>query len=269
MEAEEIIDELTLYGLSALEARVCVSMLKGGKMSVREIAKESGIVRTDVYRIVKRMRENDLVIEHLGRPLLYEVLSPHDLLQVLVKKQENKLRTLVEKQQELRASLNSMSTSRTPINDVNEYFQVVRGVPNIVDKLREITNCTQDELLILNDKQALANHGDHGLLKNIKQAYDRGVKIQILTEDEEKNLEYIKQLSQYAEVRYIDFIPLLMTVCDAKCLFLGSTIQFMRSYKEKRSILTNNVEFVSMTRRNFNVEWENNSIPAIDSPSKI
>jgi hypothetical protein len=54
-----------------------------------------------------------------------------------------------------------------------------------------------------------------------------------------------------------------MTICDAKCLFLGSTIQFMRSYKEKRSILTNNVEFVSMTHRNFKVEWEKNSIPAI------
>ncbi len=164
--------------------------------------------------------------------------------------------------------MNSIDTTRTPINDVNEYFQVVRGVPNIVDKLREITDITQNELLILNDKQALANHGGHGLLKNIKQAHDRGVTIQILTEAGEENRDYVKQLSQYAEVRYIDFIPLLMTICDAKCLFLGSTIQFMRSYKEKRSILTNNVEFVSMTHRNFKVEWENSSIPAIESPYK-
>ena len=210
MEAEEIVDELTLFGLTALEARICVSMLKGGKMSVREIAKESGIIRTDVYRIVKRMRENDLVIEHLGRPLLYEILSPHDLLQVLVKKQEDKLRTLVEKQQELRVSLNSMDTARTQINDTNEYFQVVRGVPNIVDKLSEITDSTQNELLMLNDKQALVNHGGYGLLENIKQAHDRGVTIQILTEAGEENREYVEQLSQYAEVRYIDFIPLLI-----------------------------------------------------------
>lgn len=176
---------------------------------------------------------------------------------VLVENQENKLKTLVNKQGKLRDSLNSVIKNHISFTDINEYFRLVRGVPNIVNMLREISDGTQSELLILNDKQALANHGGHGLLKNIKKAHERGVTIQILTEAWEENRDYVKQLLKCADVRYIDYIPLLMTICDAKRLFLGSTIPFMRSYKEKRSILTNNVEFVSMTHRNFKVEWEN------------
>ena len=130
-----------------LEAKICLSLFKGGKMSVREIAKESGVIRTDVYRVLNKMKENNLIIEHLGRPLIYEVLSPDSLLEVLVENQENKLRArLVKKQGEQRDSLNSMIKPHISLSDINEYFQFVRGVPNIVNKLREITDSTQSEL---------------------------------------------------------------------------------------------------------------------------
>jgi hypothetical protein len=94
------------------------------------------------------------------------------------------------------------------------------------------------------------------LLEMVETAYQRGVKAKLLTIIDDRNLDHIKGICEYYEVKHIYHIPFLMNIYDRKYLMIGATMPFIQSYKDKTNIFTNKKEFVSLTHANFYEMWE-------------
>ena len=64
----EILEELTKYGITKNQALVYVTLLSTGKASVKRISQVSGIRREEVYRLLPELEKIGLIERILGKP---------------------------------------------------------------------------------------------------------------------------------------------------------------------------------------------------------
>lgn len=98
--SNEILGGLEELGLSKYEASAYYGLLGKGLITANDLAYSSGLPRTKIYSILKKLERKKLVIISNQKPLMFRALSPADTFGNLLLKQEEKingLRKLVER----------------------------------------------------------------------------------------------------------------------------------------------------------------------------
>ncbi|MFH0936449.1 MAG: helix-turn-helix domain-containing protein [Candidatus Woesearchaeota archaeon] len=79
---------LTRIGFSKAESIIYLVVLKLGTCTVKDISKDCGFHRTNIYDILEQLREKGLITEHkLGKALQYKAADPENLYNFLKEKQ--------------------------------------------------------------------------------------------------------------------------------------------------------------------------------------
>jgi sugar-specific transcriptional regulator TrmB len=75
-----MIAELSALGLTETESFIYKAMIKLGSCTVKDIAKESGYHRTNIYDVLEKLKEKGLVSYFKeGRSMHYKISNPHNL----------------------------------------------------------------------------------------------------------------------------------------------------------------------------------------------
>lgn len=98
---KEPLIELSDYCLTEAQAKTYYSLLTLGRTSATEVAKELGVHRAEVYRVLRELKDKRLVTELKGRPSLYSPAPPEEAVNILLIEQEKKIERLRENQQKL------------------------------------------------------------------------------------------------------------------------------------------------------------------------
>jgi CheY-like chemotaxis protein/predicted transcriptional regulator len=105
--------QLPEYGLTEVQARVYYHLLTLGETSSTKVAKQLGVHRSEVYRVLRELAEKGLVNEHKGkRPTLFTPTSPKEALDILLQQQAKTLQRLKEGTPRLVAWLNSHAKTK-------------------------------------------------------------------------------------------------------------------------------------------------------------
>lgn len=84
-----MIDELKNLGFTAAEAVIYRVVLKLGVCTVKDISKDSGFHRTNIYDVLERLKERGLVSCYLeGKTTFYKVSNPENLYSFLEDKKK-------------------------------------------------------------------------------------------------------------------------------------------------------------------------------------
>lgn len=78
-------------GLNENEQEVYLAVLKAGKVAPNEVAKVTGINRTTVYSVAKKLGKMGLMTQDLGQKVTYLVVTPPDKLVALFEREEKKI----------------------------------------------------------------------------------------------------------------------------------------------------------------------------------
>jgi CheY-like chemotaxis protein/predicted transcriptional regulator len=90
-----LLDKLQSFGLTPIQTKVYYQLLMFGRTSPARIAKEIGVHRSEVYRVMRELAQMRLVNEQdAGRPIRYEAKPPKEALATLLQEQEKKLEIL-------------------------------------------------------------------------------------------------------------------------------------------------------------------------------
>ncbi len=90
----EALDILKKFGLSDYEARVLVSLIKGGELTAREISEQSGVPRTSVYEIVDSLKRRGFIELSFSKPQKFRALPVKNILENLKERSEENLSRL-------------------------------------------------------------------------------------------------------------------------------------------------------------------------------
>lgn len=183
-------------GLTSYEIRVYLSLLDAGSMTASDISKKSGVPYSKIYEVLNTLEEKGWLESDSSRPQNFFPKSPSSALETMKLRHENKFR---ESQSAIANELMPMYT-KSGMKERPEIW-VARGVPNILTKVNEVIQNSQQELLV-----ALP-HVAENLAKPVqpilRTLHDRGIKINILA-SAKISADIIKTLGRVSEVRQRD-----------------------------------------------------------------
>lgn len=140
---------LTQLGLDFFESKVYILLLEEGSKTILQIAKESRINRTGVYRIVERLKDMGILEEIQKDNKRLMTASSLSQLELIVKEQETKAETLRKMLPEVSALISPDESSSQPGTSV-QYFKGQAGVKrlleNVLNSPGEVISYTSNDL---------------------------------------------------------------------------------------------------------------------------
>lgn len=105
--------EFAQLGLNENEREVYLAVLKAGKIAPHRVAADTGVNRTTVYSIVKKLGKMGLIVEDLGSKVAYLSAEKPDALVALLEREQQELEKQKEVARTLSRELASMGKGAT------------------------------------------------------------------------------------------------------------------------------------------------------------
>ncbi len=183
-------------GLTSYEIRVYLSLLDAGSMTASDISKKSGVPYSKIYEVLNTLEEKGWLESDSSRPQKFFPKSPSSALETMKLRHENNFR---ESQSAIANELMPMYT-KSGMKERPEIW-VARGIPNILTKVNEVIQNTQQELLVA--LPHVAENLARPVQPILRTLHDRGVRVNILA-SAKINSDIIKTLGRVSEVRQRD-----------------------------------------------------------------
>ena len=88
---QNLIDELTLFGLSANQAKVYLSVINTVQTTVNNISATTGIHKQDIYKILPKLQEMGLIAVTVNRPVVVKAISAEEALDKLISAEQERI----------------------------------------------------------------------------------------------------------------------------------------------------------------------------------
>lgn len=172
--SNEILGGLEELGLTKYEASAYYSLLGKGMISATEIAYHSNLPRTKIYFILKKLEKKNLVFINYQKPLMFRALSPKDSFDNIVRKYENRIKSL----RKIIDTLQQINENGLKNKGIEEKRYLVLNQFSTDSKIIELLKNTNESIDIS------LNHWGNVILnaskEEILKAIYRGVKVRIL-----------------------------------------------------------------------------------------
>ncbi|MBO8181286.1 MAG: TrmB family transcriptional regulator [Archaeoglobus sp.] len=183
---EKVVENLKLLGMSEYEARVYISLVRLGKATAREVHDDSGVPRARVYDVLDKLAKKGFADVEEAEPKRYKAVEPEKIVEKL-------RRRYIAAAEESLIELEKLKFSK------REEFSpalVMRGEWNIRERIRELVNQSEKEILILSSNPDLIL----GLENEILEFSRSGGKIICVFDEMDERL---RKLREYVELRVI------------------------------------------------------------------
>jgi sugar-specific transcriptional regulator TrmB len=243
------------FGLTALQARVYLTLLKLGKARAGRLSFVAGIVRPEVYRILRELSSQGLIQRTPGTPSTYAAISPDKGLSLVIDRQKRRLAELEHK----KVSLVKVLESRAH-NDgiVDRGFNVIMGVDNVIIRARQLISETKQEYAAIMSKYALRRADEDGVMRVITSSRKRNVQVRIISEIDESNSTMADMLSKHVELRRSNEVFFYVDIFDRREMLFGPAISdddLRSTTRREIDLWTNNAQFIKGMQALFERLW--------------
>ena len=143
-----MLDELQKYGLTMVQAKVYCCLVKMKKTSSTKVAKEIGVHRSEVYRVLRELVKIGIASENIAtRPIQYAATPPDRALQHLVQIREKEIEHLKTTLPELLDWLNKQSKpehNAASILIVDDDDTIAKGLSRVLEREGFRVDCARD-----------------------------------------------------------------------------------------------------------------------------
>lgn len=264
-----MINELASFGLTGNEAKVFIALIQLKKTNAHEIAKLADISRQEVYRVLPNLEKAGIIKVIIANPTEYEAIDPHKALTELIQLQQQKLRTqlheLTEKKtaigNELKAT-EGRSVGLAKSKPVK--FMLISGRKAINEKIEDMLLNAKNSVLWMAPKRELNRAVAYGRDELLYSCVKRNVKVKIVTEINEDNLEEVEKINKFCELKHSDEITSAAMIVDGRELIIASAIysdENTLSTELINELWTNDLSHINLMTALFGKMW-NASVPA-------
>ncbi len=187
-ELEEILD------LDDLEVKVYLNLLRAGPITASALAKELGIDRARMYRIVNKLVSRNIISTTLSSPKLCTAVDPHDALKIALEKKEDEVNKIKKSAKVIIDKINNEITTNQ-INSVPT-FRVVQGRQNIYTDISKLIENTTDVIYIVTTLDDVARMYHSTIPEKISICEKNGGKVRLLVDmNDPKLAQFVKRFN--------------------------------------------------------------------------
>jgi sugar-specific transcriptional regulator TrmB len=256
MSAEDLAG-LIEFGLTSLQARTYLALLKLGPCNARQVSSNLQTVRPEVYRALHELCYKGLVVRSPGSPSTYTPLPAVQAVDVLLGRFSEKYAVLNREKPFLVGSLSKYGNQAEAWKE--QRFDLISGRSNAIARNLHMLELAKEEYLCLTSKFGLNRLTSDEFATAVRKANQRGVRVRIIAEIDIPNLQSARDLSQYAELRRLSDISFCIDLTDKDEIIFGPALsdeEASQQHNREVYIWTNNPKFVEGMRTVFERLWK-------------
>jgi len=262
---EEVVDQLTEYGLSKNEAKVVTFLAKRGAERASVVARALKLNRTETYRTLRNLQHRGLVEASLEQPVRFQAAPFSRCLELLIAERKNRLAALEERGGILERAFESIGVE-TGVPEF-ERFQVLEGRARIGQKLLFMCENSKLQIDSIMGPSDLAGGNGRAGLDTLSMLAKRGRKIRVITDINTTTARFVEPFQNLIGFRHLDLaqrpVPRVSIVDDAEALFgIGGIEKTAGRGSEQVSLWISSRSFVRSLRAYFNEIWSS-ATPAL------
>jgi sugar-specific transcriptional regulator TrmB len=255
-EEAEYNQTLMKLGLTVLQAKTYLALIKLGESDVNTIAESSNIVREEIYRIMPTLERKGLVERTLGRPTIYMALPLKEGLTLLIQRRKMENTELEKKTNALIQNLPDEDTEKD-FQKANSKFIITSEVALFRKRFERFIQTAQSKIDVVASPVVLEGMLFHHF-EELKEALAKGVEIRLITEKTD-NRTTLRNMEVYKKKQLLKIKHLVTSVPVTMALFDGKEVNLRLSKELVPSLWTNNPEVVKLAASYFEDMWRRSS----------
>jgi sugar-specific transcriptional regulator TrmB len=249
---DESYQVLTSLGLTILEAKVYLALVKQNEASAKTISKASKVSQPDVYRILTKLENRGLIERIIALPSRFKATPADEGFALLLQRRDNQSAILHKKATELVQSLRGDGIKTNAFQEEPAQFILVPGVH--VHRIKNAVDNAQKSVLCFTSLEMFRKV--RFVTEDVwKRGVKRGTKFQFLIgkpHDEKVVLELDPTLknNDLFETKFIHASLPCMILIDDKEIFLRTEMNL-----EAPVLWSNNPFIVGIIEKYFETLW--------------
>jgi sugar-specific transcriptional regulator TrmB len=251
------------FGLSKNEALLYVRLLSGGQCSAGKLAKSTKIHRVDVYRLLKRLAEKQVLDIILGSPTLYRAKDPEVVLRNLYEQKQRTLVAIRDGLPGLSEDLSQLQSSQGSDRRSDEIdghdFRLSYGRTNYISDVTEMTKAAKSSLLIVMTTNSIKRAFSTSTVDLWAKKLAEGVAIKIILDRKLKGGKEALHLSKIFNARSSTSAIMRLTIFDESSVLLCATDDVDLSISNPSDVYlkTTDKKFALVMKLLFDHMWKN------------
>ena len=251
---KKILEYLEQLDFSAIEAKIYLTLLKTGPLTVQELAKKTGINRTATYSHLNTLLEKGVLIEVMRQSRKKLTAVEPEQLNYLIERKFDKVKALKSQFPEI---INSINTSFIQTNDEHnvdvKYYKGKTGIKAMFDEalnakeLRSYANLAQLADVLSADDLTMF---DKAIAEN------KRIKIWELIADTPDVIKHFGLEETAKSKRYIfKFIPESVGLASACIMLYDDRVAIFNVRKDVSGIVLHNKDYYLNSKKLFDFMW--------------
>ena len=264
MLQDEDVQTLTGFGLTFLQAKVYLTLVRTGNSTVRKIAEKANIARQEVQRVAAELQSLGLVEKLLVNPTEFEPLPINDAVTFLLERREK-----VSLELEQKANMLLKNFANNQVESIDEekmaQFVITSGKEAIIRKSRMVVDRTKESCDLINGFWKNVGYASFLFREQSIQALKRHVKIRLVAAKlpEEQSAQEIFEYSiasRNAEIKFVSSsLPAILGIYDKKELLVYTSPE--KLIGDSPMLWTNNLALIAAVQTYFNKLWKQAASP--------
>ncbi len=208
------------FNLNIYEVKIWTALLSRGISNAGELSEISEVPRSRTYDVLESLEKKGFVIMKLGKPIKYIAVDPEEIIK-RVKRQykdasDNKIQKLEDvKTTSLFQELELLHKQGIEYIDPGELSGCFKGRDSIYDHLNKLLTDAKKSVVIVTTSEGLKRKGET-LKKSLRKLKERKVNVRIVAPIDKTNIDIVKELLPYAEIRNTQRINARFAIVDDK-----------------------------------------------------
>ncbi|MCP3681164.1 MAG: TrmB family transcriptional regulator [bacterium] len=206
---EEFLSKLrTYFSLNLYEVKIWTALLSRGVSTAGELSDIANVPRSRSYDVLESLEKKGFVVMKFGKPIKYLAVAPSEVVERVKKNMrvdaERKVKRLDElKGTEVVDELKSLHNQGVELVEPSDLSGSLRGRHNLYNHLDLMIKGAEKSVTIMTTSQGLMRKIE-GLKPTMERIKKKGVKIRIAAPITKETKNFVKDISQVAEVRHTD-----------------------------------------------------------------
>lgn len=255
---EEPVQTLVKLGLTVLQAKVYLSLVKLGTSTGRTTAKAAKVAPQDVYRVLTELEEKGLIEKLIAKPNKYRPIPLEKGLSMLLQRRNKQTIELKKATFEVFNAFQSIDNFEEQ-NETGDFVLIPNGKP-IENRVARVWETAKTNISLMNDFQEGMDWHEKEFGLEVK-ALKKGINVREILSKTQKNYRTRKSFwllmnskSGY-QVRYLYVpSPAKLMIKDNKEVFISTTRKINSS--DYPGLWSNNQILVQLIQEWFDNMWE-------------
>jgi sugar-specific transcriptional regulator TrmB len=178
---KEDVKTLTDFGLTFLQAKVYLTLVRTGNSTIRMVAEKTGIARQEAQRVTTELQKIGLVEKILVKPTEFRPIHIKEAIMFLLERRE---KTFLELKERANTLLQNFANEKNSClkEEIEAQFVITSGREAILKKSRNILNRTKKSCEIINGLWENVGYAGSVFEKETVKMLKRNVKVRIVAE---------------------------------------------------------------------------------------